>query len=148
MSELRAKVMAALDKIGHVNGTKPPESQDPLDGVAYEYMIASAGSSYFDKRKKNALEALQAQLIGQPAAKLLKTITRVTENGIKEDVDLAKGQMTSVMAEVKSGASYVDIDALRVALKKKMKTSEVDQLFLEVTKKRSPSVGYRVGETE
>lgn len=146
MTTLQIKVNRALDKIGVANGTNPPESQDAIDAAAHKYGIAAVGASYFDKAKRAAKVELEQTLGVSVNAKLLKAIQRVAKNEVKEDVELARGQVYAVQAEIKNGATFLDLDALRVELKMKMKSNEVDELFARHSSRRAPSVSFKILE--
>lgn len=148
MSDIRAKVNKALEAIGTKNGTAPPESQDPLDAFAHEYGICSQGMSYFDKRRDNAKKALLSGLGPAGNKKLQATKAHVAETEVKQDIEVGRGQFYIVLAEVKTGASYLDEAALRVELLKKMKKEEVDALIFGATRRRDPSVSLKVVENE
>lgn len=147
MTTLQIKVNKALEKIGVSNGTGVPDSQDALDHAAHALGVANVGASYFEKAKKAAKVGLDHALGEANKSKLKKALDRVAKTGIKEDLEVGRGQVYAVQAEVKNGASYLDIDALRVELMTTMKTAEVMALFERHTKRRDPSISYKVVET-
>jgi hypothetical protein len=147
MTTLQIKVNKALEKIGVANGTNPPDSQDALDKAAHMYGVAAVGASFFDKAKKQAKINLE-QAFGEAAkTKLKKAMDRVAKTEVKEDLELGRGQVYAVQAEIKNGASFLDIDALRVELMTKMKTDDVMALFERHTKRRDPSLSFKVVES-
>jgi hypothetical protein len=146
VTTLQIKVNKALEKIGVSNGTNPPDSQDAVDLAAHKYGCAAVGSSFFEKAKKQAKAELEQALGLSANAKLTKAMSRVLKNEVKEDIELARGAVYAVQAEVKNGATFLDLDALRVELKMKMKSDEVDALFARHTSRRAPSVSFKILE--
>lgn len=146
MAEFNIRINAALAKIGKTNGTAPPDTQDALDLAAHRYGVAAIGSSFFEKEKKEAKSVLISAL--QPAThnRLSKAVKRVVDTGVKDDLELARGQHYAVSIEIKNGATYLDDASLRVELLKKMKSTEVDALFDRHRKRRDPTVSYKVLE--
>lgn len=147
MSMLKAKIASALAKIGTVNGTAPEASQDPFDAVAHEYNVAGTLRSISEKRYDLAKVELVKSLSGGAKLKLGSTVTVVGKSEVSDTIKLIDAQNHSLSAQVKIGASYLDVDALRVELKKTMTTEQVDKLFEKHTKRRNPSVTYIVSET-
>lgn len=136
MSMLKARIAKDLAAIGN----DAPPSQDALDGAIYDYYVASTLSSMIDKRKEVAKKALLSTLAESATAELEAVKQSVAASELSDDVDLGAGQHFSVSAQVKIGASYLDVDSLRVELKKTMPTDKVDALFARHTKRRAPSV--------
>ena len=133
MSLLRAAVNKALEAIGTKNGTAPKESQE-------------MGASFFDKRKDLTKDALLGVLSPKGHKDLQKVRQTVAETEVKQDVELGRGQFFAINAEIKTGASYLDEAALRVAMLKKFKQSDIDKMFAEARKRRDPSVSIRIVE--
>ncbi|MBU2051478.1 MAG: hypothetical protein KKH61_21215 [Gammaproteobacteria bacterium] len=144
MTTLQLSVNKALEKIGTSNGTAPPKTQDRLDLTAHEYGVAAVGASYFDKAKNAAKKVLLDAIGESGASKLAKAKARVVANGSGEDVHVAGGQFYEIIAELKNGASYLDMDALKVDLLKKFKSDEIEALWAKHTKRRDPSVSFKV----
>ncbi len=146
MSMLKAKVNAALEKIGTTNGTAAKPSQDPADKAAHEYNVASQMASYADKRKDNAKKALLDVLSEAASAKLEAAKKQVIKTEVSDKVTIIDSEHHVVVAAVNNGASFLDVDSLKVALLKKMTSDEVNALFEANTKRRAPSVTYGVSE--
>ena len=140
MSMLKAHITNALELIGDSGNTAAPAGQDPLDKAAHEYYVTSTLASIIDKRRDNAKKELLRNLAPQAIEDLEATKRMVIDNELSDDVDLGAGQHYSVTAQVKIGASFLDVDSLRVELKKTMPTDKVDALFARHTKRRAPSV--------
>lgn len=148
MSMLKAKINAALSKIGTTNGTAPKQSQDPLDALAHEYNVASSIVSIAEKRKEIAKKALLDGLSETATKALNDKKAAVAKTEVSDNVDLGSGAHNSISAQVKIGASYLDVAALRVELKKYMPTDDVDKMFEAATKRRDPSVTINITELE
>lgn len=146
MSMLKSKVNAALEKIGHTNGTAPAESQDPIDAVAHEYNVASQMASYAEKRKEVAKKALIGSLGGDATNKLENVKAVVAKKELSDTITIASAANHVVTAQVKIGASYLDAASLKVELMKKMGSEEVQALIDRHTKRRDPSVTWVIGE--
>lgn len=147
MSSLKADLNALFAQIGAVNGQVPPEaSQDPFDAIAHEFSVSQFGKSYFEKRYERAKEAVAKSLDVVAMDALRETIDRVGDNEVSENVSLMSGQFHDLTAQVKIGASYLDVAALKVELLKRMTTSEVEALISRATKRRAPSITYVVSE--
>lgn len=144
---LQEPMEKALDVVAQLRATAPEKSQDPLDGAAHEYNVAAFIASYGDARKKKAKDGLVRALGEQGASLLRSTKDGVADSEISENVELGVSKFHSVTAQVKIGASYLDIDGLRVELMKKMNSLEVDALFERHMRRRDPSVTYIIGET-
>lgn len=153
-TDLRAKVNKALEALGAKNGTAPPmgangqPSQDPLDGAAHEYYVAQMGASYFDKRKKEAKETLMDGLSPSNVLKLKKVKDQVSEQEVKQDIEIGRTENYIILAEIKTGASYLNEAILRVAMKRKFKTEEIDELFRVATQRREPSITVKIVEND
>jgi hypothetical protein len=148
MSMLKAKISAALNKIGTTNGTAPKPSQDPLDALAHEYNVASAIFSIAEKRKEVAKASLLAGLSEQNKEALEKRKQMVQKTNISDGIDLGIGAHNSVSAVVKIGGSFLNEAKLRVEMKKTMSSDEVDKLFASCTERRAPSVTIQITELE
>lgn len=144
MTTLQLSVNKALEKIGTTNGTAPPNTQDQLDLAAHEYGIAAVGASYFDKAKTAGKKKLLDAIGTLGNNKIAKAKARVVASGSGEDVHVAGGQFYEVIAELKNGASYLDTDGLKIELLKKFKSSEIDALWAKHTKRRDPSVSFKI----
>lgn len=155
---LKAALNAALEQLGAdlkltpkeletvYRSVQPEPSQDTLDGAAHEYNVSAFIASYGEARKKKAKDRLYKAL-GEPGRALLdKTSAEVKANELSDTIELGVAQNHSVSAQVKIGATYLDVDGLKVDLMKKMKTIEVEALIERHTRRRDPSVTLVVGE--
>lgn len=141
MSMLKSKVLNTLDKIGRVNGTAPEKSQDPLDAIAHEFSIANIMRGYADKRYEAAKDML-AKSVNDDALEAACTSVAKTEVG--ETVLVGSGAYHQVNAQIRNGATYVDMAKLKVALMKKLGSLAADDLIAECTTRRAPTVTYIV----
>ncbi len=144
LTDLKSKIALALEKIGTTNGTKPPQSQDPIDEQLHEYNVSAMGESYFKKRRELAKKALLKAFGPQNEQRLTKARARVARDEIAEHVMLISGQFFALDGHVKNGASYVDMNELRVELLKHLDHETVDKIMTNCTKRREPSVTYSV----
>lgn len=136
----KIKLAKALDKIGVSNGTAPPESQDTVDALIHEYNICTIGESYFKKRRENAKKLLLKSIGHDAAGRIDEAKDSVKKTEITSTVHVCKGQWYSLEAQVKNGASFLDVAALRVSLKKTFPSADVDAAFEAAQDRRDPSV--------
>ena len=141
------KLSVALDNIGRTNGHKPPDSQDPMDAVLHEYLIAATGASYFDKRKKLAREELEMRMGQVAETSILNMKADVTKTSMMQRAAILKGQVYTLNVSVKSSGEMLDERLLRVALLKKFSADEVEELINTSKKPRAVSTTFEVVES-
>lgn len=148
MPTIKEKVMTALDKIGTVNGTAAPTSQDPIVADVHEYNVATMGESHFKARRDKAKKKLEKQLNQVQLKKIKNAVEDTIEIGAGTTVTLIDTDTYIVQLETKNGQSYVDMDELRVILMRRFKldATKVEALFEEVTKRRAPPQSWKVVE--
>lgn len=145
---IKAKVMAALDKIGNHNGHAAPTSQDPLVPLLHEYYVCTDAESYFKKRREVAKKKLEKELTPAHTKALDKVIKGVKDNGVGDTALILETDPYFLNVECKNGATYVDLPALKVKLltEHKMNATVVEALIEGVTLRRDPSQSWRVVE--
>lgn len=146
MSNTKAKIVAALEKIGHANGHAAPASQDPMDAVLHEYNVTSIGETHFKKRRDAAKELLIKTMGADAVSKLDDKKAEVKKLETSTSVQLASASSYALAAQIKIGASFLDTQKLKVELLKKMSAVEVEALIEKCTDRRDPSVTYNVTE--
>jgi hypothetical protein len=148
MPTIKEKVMTALDKIGNVNGTAAPTSQDPIVADVHEYNVATMGESHFKARRDKAKKKLEKQLNQVQLKKINKAIEDTINDGAGTTVTLIDTDTYTVQLETKNGQSFVDIEALKVILMRRFKldATKCEALFEEVTKRRNPAQSWKVVE--
>ncbi len=146
MSMLKAKVAQALEKIGTTNGTAPKQSQDPMDKLAHEYNVASQMSSYAEKRKELAKDALVKALSPDEAQRLDKARAGVRKTEVGDTITVVHAANHTVSAQIKNGPTFLDTKALTVDLMKMLGSDEAEKLIDKHTKRRDPSVTWIIGE--
>lgn len=148
MSQLKAKLFAALDKIGNQNGHACPESQDPADALIHEYNVTTQAESYFKKRRDNAKAALEKALTDDGKKKLLKSVVSVKTNETPDTCTVIDAAHYSLVVDVKNGASFLDVAALKNAMarKLKMQMTEVEAMFEAATDRREPTQSWKAIE--
>src|SRR5687768_17417195 len=127
MSELKPKLFAALDKIGKTNGHNVPDSQDTVTACLHEYHVATLAESYFKKRREVAKKVLEKQLTAPQIKKIEKAVSSVVDTQIGLPVEIIQSEHYNLQIELKNGATFVDMQKLKVELatKHKMKMIEV-----------------------
>lgn len=148
MSDFKTKLYAAFDKIGTSNGTRAPATQDTAVPMLHEYAVATAGESYFKKRREVAKKALERNLTDMQSATIDKTVAATKKNEVVNSCTLVETDPYSLVVDVKTGASFLDIAKLKVTLAKKHKltTDQVEELITECTDRREPSQSWKVVE--
>lgn len=143
---LRVKVTTALDRIGKLNGTAPPSSQDPLNEPMHEYLIASTMASYADARKKAARRVLDDALSTDQLDHIEGVKTTTAKKGIGNTVTIALSSDYQLVVTSKRGAEFLDTKKLENELRRIMPGNEVDALFDKCRFNRTPSVSYNIVE--
>lgn len=148
MSKIRTKLFAALDKIGNANGHGVPESQDPAVPLLHEYYVATHGEAYFKKRREVAKKALENTLSPIAKKELERAVTSVKETEMASSVTLTETEPYILSVDIKNGASFLDVAALKVTLMReyKMDATKVEALIESCTSRRNPSQGWKVTE--
>lgn len=148
VKDIKSRIAAAFEKIGHTNGTTPPDTQDPLDRALHEYNVCAMGESHFKKRREIAKKKLE-KIIGEDGlSRLARARAQVAKNELAVHVLVASSHVYSLDVHVKNGASYLDDKALRVELMKMLDSDKVEQLWAKHTKRRDPSCTYGVLEND
>lgn len=124
-------INVAFDKIGKVNGTAMPKSDNNLDSTAYDLFIADhlarRAKSRKDEAHKNAVNA----------GVLFDHTKEPREPG---NYALFSGDIVAFTCNVKSPASFLDAKTLRTLLiKQGMPAELVDKLIAQATSKRAPA---------
>lgn len=147
-STIKQKVIAALDKIGNTNGHSCPENQDPAVALLHEYYVSTDGEAYFKKRREMAKKKLEKEVTPVLKKKLEKAVQGVVENEVPDTCTLTETEPYVLTVEVKNGASFVDMGALKVALMRdhKMNATTVEALIEKCTSRRTPAQSWRVTE--
>jgi len=148
LRDLIVKLNQALTKIGHGNGLACPESQDPIDEVLHEYHVATVSSSYFDKRRKAAKEAMMNSLSQVQMDKIDDTSYAVADNNLSRRTSIAEGSIYDLNVFVKPGGQMLDEKLLRVALLRHLKADKVESILSESVKPRAQSIVYEVTEKD
>lgn len=145
---IKQKLFAALDKIGKTNGHGVPTSQDPSVPLIHEYHVTTLAESYFKKRRENAKKSLEKALTA-PQKKLLEDgVVSVKKNEVADSVTLGETDPYILSVDVKTGASFLDVQQLKVALMRehKMDATKVEALIESCTDRRDPSQSWKVTE--
>lgn len=145
---IKAAVIKALDRIGYHNGHSCPVDETNHIGFLHEYYVATLGESYFKKRREVAKKNLESILNDEATDTLDRAVKRVTKSEIGESVTIEETAVYILSVDLKNGASYLDVPALRVMLMRehKMDATEVEALIEKCTKRRDPSKGWKVQE--
>lgn len=136
-----SKLQTALQKFGRENGFAPPKSQDPADAVLHEYYVAETGRSLFDKRRKVALENLQALDRTGVVEKALKDAAK----GITGNFELVSTENYGAVLTTKTPTKKFDQQAAKNALIKAGVSSEiVEAAFKSATSQNKAAETYTV----
>lgn len=147
-NQIKAKLFGALDKIGNTNGHASPASQDPAVPALHEYFVATHGEAYFKKRRDAAKKALDGVLSDQQKKKLTAAVTGVKQNEVADTCTLVETDPYVLSVDVKNGASFLDVQQLKVTLMRehKMDATKVEALIESCTNRRDPSQSWKVVE--
>lgn len=148
MPSIKEKIATALDKIGNVNGTAAPTSQDPIVTVVHEYNVATIGESHFKARRDKAKKALDKALTEPQKKKISKAVADTIASQMGTTVNVIDTEHYKVLIETKNGASFIDTDKLKVILMTRFKldATKAEALFEEVTSRRAPAQSWKVVE--
>lgn len=143
LAVFRSTLTKALNNIGRTNGHAAPKSDSNVDPLMHEYDVASVASSYFERRRKEALERMLGA-IDQSAVSDAET--RVTANNIGEEVFVASGKVYDLVCTISKPSERLDEAVLRATLmrKHKLTQAQVAKLIQECTKATRPAKRFRV----
>lgn len=145
---IKAAVIKALDRVGYHNGHSCPTSDKNHIGFIHEYHVATIGEAYFKKRRELAKKNLEDIINDDARSSLDTAIKRVIKTEVGESVTIEEADPYILSVELKNGASFLDVPALKVTLMRehKMSATEVEALIEKCTKRRDPSKGWKVQE--
>lgn len=145
---VKTNAMSAFDKIGRTGNTACPDNQDPLVSVAHEYHVCTMGESYFKKRREDAKKKLVSSMSPKQSKELVTCVAGVKQNEVADTITLAETAPYIVAVDVKNGASFVDMAALKVTMarKLKLKMTEVEAIIEECTDRREPAQSWKIIE--
>jgi len=148
MSQIKASVMKALEKIGTTNGHAVPTSQDPSVALVHEYNIATLGESYFKARRAKAKSSLEKSFNDVQKKQVDKLIVSTKQNEVGDSVVLIENNTYILQMKTKVGASFLDVQQLKVELMRehKMTALQVEALIERCTDRREPSKSLEVVE--
>lgn len=148
MSALTVAVDNWANKLGTTNGTKVPDTQDAFDIAVHEYLISTIADTIISKRREKAKAKLQDILLHMPEQSTVDAAVReVKRREVSETVLIASGKVYQLSAQIKIGASFLNTDALRIALMKLLPVDTVTQLFTDCSMRRNPSTTFIVNES-
>jgi hypothetical protein len=141
---VRAKLRAALDKIGKSNGHACPETKSNIDPALHELFIASEAASYWKKRHDDAKAA--AMDIATTPAELDVIVTRVTDNMVGESHVLADGDLYMMTLDLNKPSKRLNGTALKNLLQTSygMSKVEVEGAFSESSSFATPAKKIKV----
>jgi len=147
-TNIKAKLFAALEKLGKQNGHSAPTSQDMAVGKLHEYYVSSHGEAYFKKRRELAKKELDKFLTQIQQKKIMDTVVSVKRTEVADTCTIIETDPYIFSVDVKNGASFLDTGALKVALMRdhKMNATEVEALIEKCTSRRDPSQSWKVTE--
>lgn len=145
---VKTKLTDAMDKLGKTNGHTCPASQDPMVPLIHEYHVATLGESYFKARRDKAKKKLDEALTDVQRDKLHKSAKNVIKSEVSESVEISLTDPYTLSVDLKNGASYVDMTALKNTLMKDhhFTADMVEKLIESSTKRRDPSQSWKVTE--
>lgn len=135
VAKARSSLHKALDRLGHANTHQCPASSSNYDRVLHELFVAHEGYAYFDKRKKNAAEA-----IVDVADKGAIDIAPGTEQAVLE------GNLYSLVVKVNNPASRIVRGTIAAALMKRgwAKTNdEVNEFINDISRASKPATSIK-----
>jgi hypothetical protein len=142
------KLVKALDKIGVSNGSKAPDSQDPMDKLLHEYSVAATGATYFDKRKKRAREDIENAFDTLTRDNVSALKNEVITNGVAQRTTLVHASVYQLNTTIRGSGRMIDDKLMRVALLKRMNMDEVEKVMAEGSRDKAPTVIFEVMETD
>lgn len=137
-----SQLQKTLTEIGTKNGLAPPQSQDVLDPLLHEYLVATTGASIFEKRKKAAL----AKLIEHDQLELIeKTVNNVALTKIAQNINVFNAENYTLNLQVKSPSEKLDKVALVNSLAKLGVSSDIIKRALAAaTTHNAPAKSFTV----
>lgn len=146
MELLVDKLKTTLDGLGSTERTKPMNSNNPNDAILHEFRVAQYLRTYGEKRYEKAKKALKKTLSERLTDAIQDAMSKVIKLSNPKTVALLDAEHHHLSALVNPGASYLDSEGLKLALKLKYMDDqdEIEKLFVKHTKRYSPTTTYIV----
>ena len=114
VSMVRAKLRAALDKIGKSNGPACPPTDSNIDGELHELFITAECAAYWKTRHEKAKTSAMA--VAMTPDELHDMVTRVSDNMVGESIMAASGDLYAMTLDLNKPALRLNSTALKSSL--------------------------------
>jgi hypothetical protein len=141
---LRAKLRAAMDKVGRTNGHACPQSASNVDAHMHELFVAAESLAYwktrFDEAKEAALDAAITP------TELDDIVTRVTKNMQGETAILADGELYQLQMSLSKPSERFDKTKMHNYMRVELALSSdvINRAFASATTLASPAKTVKV----
>jgi hypothetical protein len=143
---MASALQKAMKTIGRNNGTKVPESQDPLDAVLHEYYVSKMGEKVFGDRAKEAKDEMLKSITEDTKDRINAILASTKKNNAGEGAIVGGGQFYVLDFSTRRGSVRLDPAALKVrlAVDYNIKMEDIEKLFEECSVQDEPTKIYSV----
>lgn len=142
VTETLSRLVAHVSELGRTN-FGCPKSTSNVDPLLHAYHVDTTLASYFAKRRKESLDALQPSIQSDAVDQAQE---RALSDNMKQHVSLVKGGIYRLDANIKAPAQRLNITGLKNQLARdgRYTQKEIDAMVERYTAFNKPATSYDV----